>query len=56
MRGNKVTRLAYRPAEQKKIADRGEFIRAFDIIWSFTGTLDHKLGRLAKQLEQLYVF
>ena len=54
----KFTKLAIQAAEQKKIADRGQYIlRAYDIVLELNATLDHKVGgEIAQQLESLYLF
>lgn len=55
----KFTKLAIVAAEEKKIADRGQYIgRVYDIILELNNTLDHRVGdgSVAKNLEQLYMF
>lgn len=54
----KFTKLAIQAAEEKRIADRGQYIgRAYDIIMELNNTLDHKVGGdISRNLEQLYMF
>jgi flagellar protein FliS len=54
----KFTKLAIQAAEEKRIADRGQYIgRAYDIVMELNNTLDHKVGgEISRNLEQLYMF
>lgn len=54
----KFTKMAIIACEQKKIADRGQYIgRVYDIILELNNTLDHNVGgEISKDLERLYMF